>query len=60
MTLTVLEHPLSPYAQKVKLALLYKGLEFGVEQPIGLEDAEAFAAASPSTTACTYSRHCRA
>ena len=43
----VLEHPLSPYAQKVKLALLYKGVSYDVEQPIGLADAEAFRASSP-------------
>lgn len=47
MTITVFEHPLSPYAQKVKLALHFKGLPFGVEQPMGSADTEAFMAASP-------------
>jgi glutathione S-transferase/RNA polymerase-associated protein len=47
MRVTVIEHPLSPYAQKVKLALLFKSIPFDVEQPyIGI-DAEAFTAASP-------------
>lgn len=44
---TVLEHPLSPYAQKVKLALMFKGVAFDVMQPaIGADMAE-FLAASP-------------
>jgi len=47
MALTVLEHPLSPYAQKVKLALHFKGLAFQVEQPMGGASVEAFMAASP-------------
>ncbi len=47
MTITVFEHPLSPYAQKVKLALHFKGLPFSVEQPMGSSDVEAFMAASP-------------
>ncbi len=47
MSVTVLEHPLSPYAQKVKLALHFKGVEYVVEQPMVGTDIEAFAAASP-------------
>lgn len=47
MTLTVLEHPLSPYAQKVKLALHFKGLDFNVEQPMVGTEVESFTAASP-------------
>jgi glutathione S-transferase/RNA polymerase-associated protein len=47
MTITVFEHPLSPYAQKVKLALHFKGLDYGVEQPMGGSNVEAFMAASP-------------
>lgn len=47
MTVTVLEHPLSPYAQKVKLALNFKGVTFDVEQPLAGADQEMFAAASP-------------
>lgn len=47
MTVTVMEHPLSPYAQKVKLALHFKDIPFEVEQPIGGSDAESFYAASP-------------
>ena len=31
------EHPLSSYAQKVKIALREKGLKFDVETPQGLE-----------------------
>ena len=30
---TLLEHPLSPYAQKVKIALIEKGIEFATELP---------------------------
>src|SRR5258708_20788932 len=44
------EHPLSSYAQKVKIALREKGLDFKVETPpaLGSGKAEgAFAAASP-------------
>lgn len=43
----VLEHPLSPYAQKVKLALSFKDIPFDVETPAIGADAEAFMAASP-------------
>ena len=45
--LVVLEHPLSPYAQKVKLALHFKGLPFEVRQPAIGADADAFVRASP-------------
>ena len=44
------EHPLSPYAQKVKIALREKGLKFDVETPNALGSGKAagpFAAASP-------------
>ena len=44
------EHPLSSYAQKVKIALREKGLTFGLETPQGLGSglsAGPFAAASP-------------
>jgi glutathione S-transferase len=34
--ITLYEHPLSPYAQKVKIALREKGLAFDVQQPGGL------------------------
>ena len=34
--ITVYEHPLSPYAQKVKIALREKGLAFELTQPGGL------------------------
>lgn len=44
------EHPLSSYAQKVKIALREKGLEFDVETPQGLGSGKStgpFAASSP-------------
>lgn len=44
------EHPLSSYAQKVKIALREKGVAFEVETPAGIgsgKAAGAFAAASP-------------
>src|ERR1700730_12105711 len=44
------EHPLSSYAQKVKIALREKGLDFKVETPPALGSGKAdgaFAAASP-------------
>ena len=47
MTIKVFEHPLSPYAQKVKLALLFKGIPFDVETPAIGADTAAFAAISP-------------
>lgn len=34
--ITLYEHPLSPYAQKVKIALREKGLDFGLAMPGGL------------------------
>jgi glutathione S-transferase/RNA polymerase-associated protein len=47
MAITVFEHPLSPYAQKVKLALQFKSIPFEVAQRIGGTDVDAFMAASP-------------
>jgi len=47
MSVTVFEHPLSPYAQKVKLALLYKGVTFEVEYPMQGAASDRFMAASP-------------
>lgn len=47
MSVTVFEHPLSPYAQKVKLALHFKTIAFEARQPVAGPDAEAFAASSP-------------
>ncbi len=47
MTVSVLEHPLSPYAQKVKLALHFKNIPYTVEQPMLDADAAQFMAASP-------------
>ncbi len=44
---TVLEHPLSPYAQKVKLALMFKGVAFDVLQPAIGADLAQFLSASP-------------
>ena len=44
------EHPLSPYAQKVKIALREKGVAFDVETPQAIgsgNSAGLFAAASP-------------
>ena len=44
------EHPLSSYAQKVKIALREKGLDFRAETPAAIGTGEAggaFAAASP-------------
>ena len=44
------EHPLSPYAQKVKIALREKGVPFAVKMPAGIGAGttdDAFAAASP-------------
>lgn len=48
--LTLYEHPLSPYAQKVKIALREKNIPFKLELPAALgtgEVAGAFAAANP-------------
>jgi glutathione S-transferase len=47
MTVTVMEHPLSPYAQKVKLALHFKDVPYEVEQPMIGADVSAFMVASP-------------
>ncbi len=47
MNLTVLEHPLSPYAQKVKLALHFKALPFAVEHPMVGADPGPLLAMSP-------------
>ncbi|MCZ6709265.1 MAG: glutathione S-transferase family protein [Gammaproteobacteria bacterium] len=50
MSVTVYDHPLSPYGQKVKIALLEKGVDFVAPLPVelgsGAADGE-FAAASP-------------
>ena len=49
-TLILWEHPLSPYAQKVKMALREKGVAFAVKMPTGIGAGttdDAFAAASP-------------
>ena len=43
----VLEHPLSPYAQKVKLALMFKGVPFDARQPEPGADLTLFLSASP-------------
>jgi glutathione S-transferase/RNA polymerase-associated protein len=46
--LTLYEHPLSPYAQKVKIALYEKGLPFTAKMPNLFGEAEAeFLASSP-------------
>jgi glutathione S-transferase/RNA polymerase-associated protein len=50
MTLILYEHPLSPYAQKVKIAMREKGLAFEAQLPGGLGAGGAagdFVAASP-------------
>lgn len=50
MSVLVYEHPLSPYAQKVKLALLAKGVEFETELPADIGSgalSEQFAESSP-------------
>lgn len=48
--ITLFDHPLSPYAQKVKIALIEKGLDYVAELPGGLGAggaAGAFVAANP-------------
>jgi len=48
--IVVWEHPLSPYAQKVKMALREKGVPFEARTPAGVgsgQSRDAFAAASP-------------
>ncbi len=50
MTVFVYDHPLSPYAQKVKIALLEKGIEFEAPLPTDLGSgalAEDFARTNP-------------
>lgn len=50
MSVLLFEHPLSPYAQKVKLALMAKGIEFEAELPADLGSgamSETFRQASP-------------
>ncbi len=47
MTVKVYEHPLSPYAQKVKLALHYKDIPYEVETPMIGADVDAFMKVSP-------------
>ena len=47
--ITLYDHPLSPYAQKVKISLREKGLEFKTEMPGGLGAG----GASPADLAAT-------
>ena len=50
MALVIYDHPLSPYAQKVKIALLEKGVKFEAHLPEGIGTGTAmedFMAASP-------------
>ncbi|MDB5432872.1 MAG: glutathione S-transferase [Caulobacter sp.] len=50
MALEVIEHPLSPYAQKVKIALTEKGQAFTTSVPLGMGSSrtpEDFQAANP-------------
>jgi glutathione S-transferase/RNA polymerase-associated protein len=50
ISLTVYEHPLSPYAQKVKIALREKGVDFTPSLPDGIGAGGAggeFLAANP-------------
>lgn len=50
MTITLYEHPLSPYAQKCKISLYEKGVDFEVKLPAGIGSGQAdkeFAAANP-------------
>ena len=44
---TLYEHPLSPYAQKVKIALYEKGVKFDLQMPNLLGGDEEFARVSP-------------
>jgi glutathione S-transferase len=49
-TIEILEHPLSPYAQKVKIALSEKGVAFSVKTPDAIGSgaaSDAFRAANP-------------
>src|SRR5581483_8012240 len=47
MSVILYEHPLSPYAQKVKIALLEKGVPFEPRLPAFFGGDATFAAASP-------------
>ena len=50
MTITLYEHPLSPYAQKNKIALYEKGVPFELKLPTGIGSGHAdsdFLAANP-------------
>ena len=47
MSITLYEHPLSPYAQKVKIALLEKGVDFVATLPDFFGGDATFAAANP-------------
>ncbi len=50
MTITLYEHPLSPYAQKNKIALYEKGIAFDLKMPTGIGSGHAdkeFANANP-------------
>ena len=50
MSVTVYDHPLSPYGQKVKIALLEKAVEFAAPLPAAIGSGTTsgeFAAASP-------------
>jgi glutathione S-transferase/RNA polymerase-associated protein len=50
MTIILYEHPLSPYAQKNKIALYEKGVEFELKMPAGIGSGHAdsdFLAANP-------------
>lgn len=50
MTITLYEHPLSPYAQKCKIALYEKGVAFELKMPTGIGSGQAdadFLAANP-------------
>jgi len=50
MTITLYEHPLSPYAQKNKIALYEKGVPFELKMPTGIGSGHAdsdFIAANP-------------
>ena len=50
MSIIVYDHPLSPYAQKVKIALIEKGIEFEARLPEGIGSgatADVFTSASP-------------
>ncbi|MGB0919963.1 MAG: glutathione S-transferase family protein [Alphaproteobacteria bacterium] len=55
--ITVYEHPLSPYAQKVKIALREKGIDFKLELPMAIgsgADIEEFARINPRSEVPLY------